>query len=110
VVDQLLPHPRLGLRAAALRHVADPAPHLDRLAQQVAPRHARGSRRRSDQRGQHPQGRRLPGAVRAQEPDDLALGDVEVDAAHRLHLRPARLERPRESTRLDHSRPFVKLD
>ena len=34
----------------------------------------------------HPQRGGLAGAVRADEREDLALGDLEVDAAHRLEL------------------------
>src|SRR4029453_474135 len=41
MVDQLLTHPRLGLGAAALRDVADPPPHADRLAPGGVPGPAR---------------------------------------------------------------------
>ena len=39
-----------------------------------------GAGGRLEQRRQHPQRGGLAGAVRAEEADDLALGDVEVDA------------------------------
>ena len=42
----------------------------------------------AQQRGQHPHRRGLPGAVRAEESVDLALGDLEVDPVDRLD--PAR--------------------
>ena len=35
---------------------------------------------RDDRRGQHPHGRRLAGAVRAEQPEHLALGYLEVDS------------------------------
>ena len=38
------------------------------------------------QRGEHPHGRRLAGAVGPEEAEDLAGVDVEVDAAHRLDV------------------------
>ena len=46
----------------------------------VVPRHRRRAGGRAQQRGQHPQGGRLAGAVGSEEPDHLTLRDVEVDA------------------------------
>ena len=71
--------------AVALADVADAPAHAGRV----------GARRRgrprsavpevgAQQRGEHAQGGGLAGAVRAQERDQLALGDVEVEPAHGL--------------------------
>ena len=46
----------------------------------------RDSRGGSDQRAKDADGRRLAGAVRAQETEDLAGMDVKVDASHGLDL------------------------
>jgi hypothetical protein len=50
------------------------------------------------QRRQHPQGGRLAGAVRAEEAEDLAGGDVEGDVVDGDHV----VEALRESLDLDH--------
>ena len=52
---------------------------------------------RLDQRAEHRDRRRLAGAVGAEEAEDLARRDLEVDAAHRLDLAVA-LVRPRTTT------------
>ena len=49
----------------------------------------RGARRGAQQRREHPQRRRLARAVGPEEADDLALGDVEVDAVDGAHLAPS---------------------
>ena len=49
-------------------------------------RHPRRARRDRHQRRQHPHGRRLAGAVRPEEAEDLTRRDLEVDAAHRLDV------------------------
>ena len=52
---------------------------LVRTERRRSPRRLRGP----EQRREHPQGRGLPSAVRADEPEDLARFDVQVDAGHR---------------------------
>ena len=62
---------------AALRHVADPLggpPAGSRAQVDARDRRLAGGRRQ--QRRQHPQRRRLAGAVRAEEPEDLARVDA----------------------------------
>ena len=54
------------------------------VAHDVVPVDRGGARGRRDQRGQHPQGRRLAGAVGAEERDELARADLEVEAADGL--------------------------
>jgi hypothetical protein len=59
---------------------------------------------RRDQRGQHAQRRRLAGAVRAEEAEDLAFADAEVDAAHGFDGAALGAERLPEVMRLDDRR------
>ena len=65
---------------------ADAPAHLVRRRRDVQPRQPRASRRRLQQRAEDLDGRRLAGAVRPEEPEDLAGADGEPDPAHRLHL------------------------
>ena len=48
------------------------------------------------QPGQHLQRRRLPGAVRPQEPDDLAGPDLEADVLHRVDILRLAVDQARE--------------
>src|SRR6185503_2292945 len=61
----------------ALRHVADALLDAFRVAADVDAADGRGAARRRQQAAQHPNRRRLAGAVRAKEAENLALGDVE---------------------------------
>jgi hypothetical protein len=72
--------------AAGLGDVADAAAHLLGLPDDVVAGHRGRALRRGEQRGEHPQRRGLAGAVGAEEPDDLTLGHVEVDAVDGAHL------------------------
>ena len=72
--------------AVAAEDVADPLPHLARVVDDVEAEHARLPARREEQRDQHLDRRRLAGAVRAEQAEQLALLDGERDAAHRLDL------------------------
>ena len=80
-----------GIGRAALRDVADPPADLLRLAPQVDAGDRRLARRRREQRREHPQRRRLAGAVRPEEAEDLARADLEVDAADGLDRPPLRV-------------------
>ena len=102
VVDDLLPRARLGRGRTALGDVADPAAHADRVGDEVAPGHGGGARRGFEQRRQHAQGRRLAGAVGAEEADDLTRLDVEVDADDGVHLLLALTECAGEPASVDH--------
>ena len=73
-----------GSVRAALGDVADALADAGRLAAQVRPRDRRLAAGRGEQRREHPQRRRLAGAVRAEEAEDLAGRDREVDAADGL--------------------------
>jgi hypothetical protein len=59
-----------------LERDADRAADIAGLLHHVEPGHRRAAAGRPEQCGQHPNGRRLAGAVRAKERVDLALGDL----------------------------------
>jgi hypothetical protein len=61
------------------------------------------ARRRLQQRGEHAQRRGLAGAVRAEKPDQLTFGDVDVHAANRVHRTGLGGEPARETACLDHA-------
>ena len=65
----------------ALRHVADPPLDPFGIARDVDAADRRGPGRRLQQPAQHADGRRLAGAVAAEEAEDLAARDVEADAS-----------------------------
>ena len=87
---------------AALRDVADPLAYRPGLAAQVGAGDHRLTRGRREQRGQHPEGRGLAGPIRAEEAEDLAGADRQVDTTDRLDLRLAGTEGPGQIVRLDH--------
>ena len=70
--------------AVALADVADRAADVALGGDDVVAGDLRGPGGRRDEGGEHPQGGRLAGAVGAEEGDELALGDLEVEAAHGL--------------------------
>ena len=63
-----------------LKRGADRLAHVCALADDVVAGHARRARGGRQQRGEHQHGRRLAGAVGAEEAVDLAGLDLEVDA------------------------------
>ena len=66
-----------------LQRGADQRAHRGALALNVVPGHARAARGGRQQRGEHVHGRRLAGAVGAQEAEHLAGLDPQLDAVHR---------------------------
>src|SRR6185312_14945468 len=102
---EVLGHGQLGERAAALGDVRDSGPRhrLGAAAQRLPaevdpPRAAHGSRDR-------PQRRRLSGAVRAEDGDDRAFGNLERDAAQGLHRAVAGLDALEREQRAHSSTP-----
>src|SRR6185369_11339936 len=87
---------------AALRDVADALANEPRLAPEAGTRDRSLAGGRLDQRREHPEGRGLARAVGAQEAEDLARVDMEVDAGDRLDGSRAGLERALEIVRVDH--------
>ncbi len=82
--DEFLARGGLVGGAAALGDVADPAADLAGLGTQVGAGHGGGPAVGGEEGGEHAQRGGLACAVRAEEAVDLALRDVEVDAAHRV--------------------------
>ena len=54
---------------------------------------------RVQQAGEHLQGGGFPGAVRAEKPDEIALGDLKGDIIHGARLRVFAMEKPFEARR-----------
>jgi hypothetical protein len=80
--------------------VRRPSPDLDRVAHAVEPEDGDRATRRAEEVEQRPHERRLAGTVGADEPDDLAGGDGEVDVDDAA-MPPVGL---RQSPRLDRHR------
>ena len=80
---QVLPAGEERVEGRLLQRRADPRPHLRPLVDDVETGHARGARGRRKQRRQHVHGRRLAGAVGAEEAVNLARGNGEVDRVDR---------------------------
>ena len=80
--------------AVTAEDVADALAHPVRVLDDVAPEDARLPRRRDQQGDEHLDRRRLPGPVRPEQAEQLALLDREAHAAHRLDLERAPSERP----------------
>src|SRR6266404_262650 len=71
----------VGVERRVLGQVADPPPHLGALGEDVEPRDLRGAARRRLKAGEDAHRRRLPGAVRAEEAEDLPLRRAEAHVA-----------------------------
>ena len=76
----VLRHREAGVQAEGLRDVPDPAAGRDRGSLPEQPYHAVAGGQQAEQQ---PDERRLAGAVRAEQPEDLAGADGEVDCGHR---------------------------
>jgi hypothetical protein len=86
---EVLAHGEFAVERKGLRHVAHAAAHgqvmgVHRLAEQLGMALAGWQ-----QAGEHLHGRGLATAVRAQEPEDLATVDAEVDVVHRREIAKA---------------------
>ena len=73
-------------RDARMARKADVLTNLPRLPDDVEARDARRARVGREQRGQDPHRGRLAGAVRAEQPEDAARLDSEVDTAQRMDV------------------------
>ena len=76
-MDQLLSHPHLGVETSLLRHVPEAEPILVG-DDSTLPTHLAGVG--SDQTEDAPHGRRLPGTVRSQKPQDASWSNRETGA------------------------------
>jgi hypothetical protein len=80
-LEQLTPG-ELGVQVGLVGNEAGRRFGLDRLGLYVVSRHVHASAGRLEQPDDHPDGGRLPGAVRPQEAEDLAGVDTKVDVIH----------------------------
>ena len=78
-VAQVLAPGHAVVEADAVRQVADAALHLERVPGRIEADDAGPARRRLGQAEEHQDGRRLAGAVLAEQPEDLAGVDLEVE-------------------------------
>ena len=84
---EVLEHREVLVEAEALRHVADLAANLVRLADDVVAEALTRARVRLEQAAEHADRRRLAAAVRAEKPADLALGDLQAQTFDDLQAR-----------------------
>ena len=102
LADQLVAPALAVSSTVALTDIADPPTYGPGIGHHVVPGHDRTARGWRDQRREHPQRRRLARPVGAEQRDQLAPLDREVDAAHRLDDLLLGREVPGESARPDH--------
>ena len=102
---EVLEHGHRGEELAALRHVGDPARHDGRGRQPADPPALEldGAAAQREEAADRAERRRLARAVRADQRDDLALADLERDAADGGHVAVPRLE-PLKPEQRRHSR------
>src|SRR4029453_14684644 len=82
----VLPRRELAVEAWILKYDPEAAPDVRRLRGRIETVNPDRAADRRDQRREHLDRRRFAGAVRAEEGEDLAGGDIERDAAHSGHL------------------------
>ena len=73
---QVLRDGQLGIGGRTLDEVADPSPQVGRSGSDRLPEEFHAAGRRADHAQEHPDRRRLPGAVQPQEGIDLAAGNL----------------------------------
>ena len=80
---EVLAHGHLGVQRRRLRKITSPAFCFNRLFEHVEPRDDRLAFRCRHVAGQNAHGRRLAGAVRAEEAEDFSALDAEVQVVDR---------------------------
>ena len=96
-----------------LRHDRELPPRFDRLVHHVDAPEAGAPRARRDSCREHANRRRLPGAVRSEQPEDLTRTDLERHAVDRVeHGAAIALDKPLDfdSWRAAHVMIFVASD
>ena len=73
--DEVLLHRHLVVKGRVVGQVSHLGADFVGVVDHVEPIDAHASGRGKQVAGEHAQGRRLPGSVQAEEPDDLTLGD-----------------------------------
>ena len=104
---QVLPAGRPPVDPGLLRDVADHAADRARLADDVVAGDLCVALVRSRERDEHAYGRRLAGAVRPEQAEDLALADCERHAVERLHVAVA-LAKTVDGDRVHESRAYPR--
>ena len=99
---EFVPHPLGVAGAVPLTDVPDGAAHRCRLRTDVVTSHGGRTGSGLQQRREHAQRGGLPGSVRAEEGEEFARMDGQVDATHRLHRPVFRGEMPRQPVGPDH--------
>ena len=90
--DELAPAGHPWIRRPALRDIPDPLAHPLRLPEKVDTGDGRLARRWRQECREEPQRRGLAGSVRAEEAEDLATSNRQIDAADGLYPRLTALE------------------
>jgi hypothetical protein len=85
-VLQVLDHPHLGVERSRLGQVADLGPDPPRLPRHVQAVHGHRARRGRQVAGDHPDRRGLARAVGAEEGDDVARLDLEIERIDRHEM------------------------
>jgi len=98
VEAQVLLGAQVVVERRLLEHQSDRAAHVAPLQEDIEAVDHRRAGRWAQQRAEHVDGRRLAGAVRPEEAEQLALAHLERDARHRLE----RPEATRQGADLDH--------
>ena len=81
-IAQVVGRGEIVVEADLIGHIADATFHDQRLTRRIVPEHDRLPIRNVGQAEQHQDGRRLAGAVRAEQSENLALRDGERDSVH----------------------------
>src|SRR4051812_11010209 len=97
-----------GVGRELLRHEADLRPRGPVVRHDVVPVGQNGAARRVDDAADDADQRRLPGAVRAEQREDLARIDSEIDALQRLEARGVGLGQIRDRDDRLHAGPDVR--
>ena len=100
---EILPHGKFAVEREGLRHVADVAAHLHVVRSHRAPKQLRPALGRGQEPGQHLHRGRFAATVGAEEAEDFAARDLEVDVIDGDEV----AELPRQSLGLDR-RHFVR--
>src|SRR5690606_30935096 len=83
---KVLVHPQVVVHAEEVGHVTHDPVEVGPLPHDVTPGDLGPAFGRREQAGQDPQKSRLPGAVRADEPDARTPGHTQIQARQRVHL------------------------
>src|SRR6185437_13357023 len=104
-IGQVLPRSEIVIKADRVRQIADAALHLQGLAHRVEAADIDGALIRLGEAQQHEDGGRLAGAVGAQQAENLAALDREIDAVDRGDAAVEFLQPPGRYDGVGHAAP-----